>query len=132
MHGVRYSRFELRYLQLQRNWYTYGYGSFSPAVKILCYLHTCGQDGASQKYSKLQWEKSKTEDKIKDRTIDPALISLHSMTQKGNLKGCTRPAGRFPYKDVLTGNSRNLDIFENSLGVLFHLPLQLSIWKKIA
>lgn len=86
----------------------------------------------SQKYSKLQWEKSKTEDKIKDKTIDPAQISLHNVKQKGNLKGCTRPSGRFPYKDMLTGNSRNLDVFKNSLGALFHSPLQLSIWKKIA
>lgn len=40
--------------------------------------HTCGQDGVSRKYSKLQLEKSETEDKI----IDPPLIFLY-VKQKG-------------------------------------------------
>ena len=53
---------------------------YSTGVKIFCYSHTCGQDGVSQKYSRLQLEKSETEDKI----IDSALISLHSVKQKGN------------------------------------------------
>lgn len=44
------------------------------------FTHTCGQDGTSQKHSKLQLEKSETGDKI----IDPALISLHCVKQKGN------------------------------------------------
>lgn len=46
------------------------------------FTHTCGQDDASQKYSKLQLEKSETEDKL----IDPALIYLYKVKQKGNQK----------------------------------------------
>jgi len=47
---------------------------------ILLFTHTCGQGDASQKYSKLQLEKSETEDKI----IDPTLISFHNAKQKDN------------------------------------------------
>ena len=45
-----------------------------PCSQDNLFTHTCGQDGASQKYSKPQLKKSETENKI----TDPALIYTES------------------------------------------------------
>ena len=45
-----------------------------PCSQDILFTQTCGQDGASQKYSKPQLEKSETENKI----TDPALIYTES------------------------------------------------------
>ena len=53
---------------------------YTALLSRFLFTHTCGQDGASQKCSKPQLEKSETEDKI----IDPplVLIYLHRVKQK--------------------------------------------------